>query len=104
MPRRRGDHRMVDGDKYEIVGWGGGLNRFYYNDSAVFSSRSLKPQAQIDASLPHSPIVRNPFTAFRVSDIVSVQPMTLPVGKLFYQNYTYGYDDIDEDKDPDADA
>ena len=104
MPRRRGDHRMVDGDKYEIVGWGGGLNRFYYNDSAVFSSRSLKPQAQIDAALGPRPLVTRPFPALYANSIVSAQPMTLPVGKLFYQNYTYGYDDIDEDKDPDADA
>src|SRR5574337_1253929 len=36
------------------------------------------------------PVVRRVFPNLIANQIVSVQPMTAPVGNLFYQNYVYG--------------
>jgi hypothetical protein len=35
------------------------------------------------------PLVRNVFPALTLADIVSVQPMTGPSGKVFYMDYKY---------------
>jgi hypothetical protein len=37
-----------------------------------------------------TPLVRNVFPALTIADIVSVQPMTGPVGKVFYMDFKHG--------------
>ena len=36
------------------------------------------------------PIVRRVFPSLCANDLVSIQPMSLPVGSIFYLDYTYG--------------
>ena len=36
------------------------------------------------------PIVRRVFTPLIANQLVSIQPMTLPAGNIFYMDYTYG--------------
>jgi hypothetical protein len=36
------------------------------------------------------PVVRRVFPSLLAQEIVSVQPMTAPVGGVFYQDYSYG--------------
>jgi len=38
------------------------------------------------------PIVRRPFPMF-ANNLISVQPMSMPVGAIFYYDYVYGEDD-----------
>jgi len=42
------------------------------------------------------PDIRQVFSKLNSRDIVSVQPMTLPIGNLFYLDYQYGESDDDD--------
>ena len=37
-----------------------------------------------------TPLVRRIFCGLFANELINVQPMTLPAGKLFYFDYTYG--------------
>ena len=113
IPVRRGDHFITDagtslGDvHYDIVGWESGHSSDFYSNVRNFSSRSLRSQSQIDKTIfgfsrISMPIIRQVFQPLCANDIVSVQPMSLPVGKLFQLDYDYVRDGPGSN-DPDAD-
>ena len=47
------------------------------------------------------PLIRRTFENLLANDLVSVQPMSAPVGELFYLDYKYGNDDNVQKSDTD---